>query len=364
MIVCHEGLPGSGKSYEAVVKHILPAIKSKRFLATNINGIKEGIPKFSELTDLSEKAIEELIYVLTDDDIENFGQNIPKDALIVFDEVQNYYPAGRQKQDPKVVKFVAEHRHHGHDIIIMTQSFNDIAPLWRRRTQRKISFFKRTAIGQPHKYTWIAYEATQPEKFKKINSGGGEYDSKYFGTYKSHQDGTENKSLSYEDDRTNIFKQKHFVFGVPLVAIGAIYAVYHLYSFFHSTPEVVENKVIKTTTQQVTSSAPVQQKVTKQVEEITYSDYFDEVGTTYTLHLSATIANTEGVITHGIVQALDSHYNLKEQFSLEEIKAFGWSINQKEFGLIFSKQARTHLARPFPRSDLYGRINETKRESL
>src|SRR5690606_20200613 len=144
-----------------------------------------------------------------------------------------------------------------------------------------------------------------------------------------------NTSFAYEDSRTNIFKQKNVILGIPLVLIGACYAVYHLYGFFHSTPEVVETKAIKTTTQQVKTTQAEQ--AVKPVQVITYSDYFDEVSTTYTLHLSATIANTEGLISHGIVQALDAHYNLKEQFSLDEIKAFGWTINQKEFGLVFSK---------------------------
>ena len=48
MIVFHEGLPGSGKSYEACVMHIIPALKAGRDVLTNINGINHK--KFAELT--------------------------------------------------------------------------------------------------------------------------------------------------------------------------------------------------------------------------------------------------------------------------------------------------------------------------
>lgn len=361
MIIFHEGLPRSGKSYEAVVKHIIPSLQSGRPVYSNINGLYEGAEKLSTLIDKPVEYIQSLIHQLTDDQVYKLYEVVPKDAMICLDEIQNYYPSGGAKIPKEQIKYVAEHGHHGHDIILMGQSFADVAPLWRRRTQRKILFFKKTAVGQPDKYTWVAYEANAPEKFQKISSGSGEYDSKYFGTYKSHQDGTKNTSFAYEDDRTNIFKQKNVILGVPFVIAAAIYAVYHLYGFFHATPEPEQTKFTTTTTQQVKASTD---SIPRNVITVSYSDYFDEIATIHNLHLSATIENTDGIVTHAIVQALDSHYNLKEQFTIEEIKAFGWSISQKPFGFVLSKEGKTHLARPFPRSDLYGRINETKRNSL
>ncbi|WP_301886134.1 zonular occludens toxin domain-containing protein [Pseudomonas aeruginosa] len=44
----HEGLPGAGKSYEAVVFHIIPALKSRRSVVTNIRGM--NYERLSELT--------------------------------------------------------------------------------------------------------------------------------------------------------------------------------------------------------------------------------------------------------------------------------------------------------------------------
>jgi hypothetical protein len=45
--VFHEGLPGSGKSYEACVMHILPAWIESRAVLANINSI--NYKKFSDL---------------------------------------------------------------------------------------------------------------------------------------------------------------------------------------------------------------------------------------------------------------------------------------------------------------------------
>lgn len=38
MIIFHEGLPGSGKSYEALVKHIIPSLEKGRKVYARLNG--------------------------------------------------------------------------------------------------------------------------------------------------------------------------------------------------------------------------------------------------------------------------------------------------------------------------------------
>jgi zona occludens toxin len=351
MIIFHEGLPRSGKSYEAVVKHIIPAIENGRSVYSNINGLYEGAEKIASLINQTVEYVQSYIHQLTDDEVYILQDVVPKDAMVALDEIQNYYPAGRAKLPKETIKYISEHAQHGHDIILMGQSFQDIAPIWRRRTQRKIVFQKRTGIGKPDSYVWKAYEASTPEKFTKISSGTGKYDSKYFGTYKSHQDGTTNTTFAYEDERTNVLKQKSMLLGVPFYIGILLFAVYHLWGYFTSGPEEPE---IKTAHVEKPEPPP----------EPKFIDYLDEVSATYRLHLSATLSTPEGELTHAIIQALDPQYNLKEQFTLEEITAFGWEYQQKEFGLLLVKGGKTHIVRPFPRTDLYGRTNQKLSESL
>ena len=128
MIVFHEGLPGAGKSYEAAVYHILPAIKSGRHVLTNIDGINHA--KFSEVSGIPEPIVNKLI-VTIDADLtgeEQRQQLLDKtvsDALIVIDEVQDFFPATRDPLGEEWTKYITQHRHLNLDIVLMGQDYRD-----------------------------------------------------------------------------------------------------------------------------------------------------------------------------------------------------------------------------------------------
>lgn len=51
MLIFHEGLPGSGKSYEALVSHIIPRLKDGRTVDAYIEGLNfEKIAELAEIT--------------------------------------------------------------------------------------------------------------------------------------------------------------------------------------------------------------------------------------------------------------------------------------------------------------------------
>ncbi len=366
MIIFHEGLPRSGKSYEAVIKHILPSLKSGRPVYSNINGLYEGCEKISLLLEMSLHECQALIHQLSDEDVYKLQDVVPKDAMICIDEIQNYYPSGRQTLPKDTIKYVAEHGHHGHDIVLMGQSFNDVAPLWRRRTQRKIMFTKKTAIGKPNEYKWTAYEAQSPEKFQKIASGGGVYDPKYFGTYKSHQDGTKNTTFAYEDDRTNIFKQKNMLIGVPLFLAMIFYSLTYLYGFF-TEPSFAQAKDKEVKTVQVVkeSKKTIKEDNQKAVKPVYVPiDYLDNIAHTYKLRLSAYILDKDGKFTHALIDAYDSTQHLKERFMLSEVRALGWNVEFKLYGLDIRKRNVLHVVRPYPLDEPYGKVNNYVSNSL
>lgn len=57
MIFGHEGLPRSGKSYEAVLHHILPALRAKRHVYVRLNGVGESLDKIAAHLGMPEEEV-------------------------------------------------------------------------------------------------------------------------------------------------------------------------------------------------------------------------------------------------------------------------------------------------------------------
>lgn len=102
----HEGLPGAGKSYEAVVHHIIPALKDRRSVVTNIRGM--NYEKLAELTGQPLGMIQMLLINVEPAEqdseagevqrcINQIVDGTPKNSLVVWDEIQDYFPSGQQK---------------------------------------------------------------------------------------------------------------------------------------------------------------------------------------------------------------------------------------------------------------------------
>ena len=207
MLIFHEGLPGAGKSYEAMVHQVLPALEKGRKVFAYIEGLDHG--KIAEVLDESEERIKQLLIPLDRDQVPTIYDHVENDALVVIDELQNFFPSGRQKLSDQMTQFVTEHRHRGLDILCMGQDLRDCHNLWKRRISQKVVFVKLDAVGMSKRYRWTVQKATTGEKFHDIRSGVRKYDPKYFGIYASHTDDTEN-TADFKDDRANIFKTPFF----------------------------------------------------------------------------------------------------------------------------------------------------------
>ena len=244
MIIFHEGLPGSGKSYEALVKHIIPSLEKGRKVYARLNGF--NYEKVSELTGKTVEELEILYTEITEEQVLTVYDIVENDSLLVLDELQNFFPSGRQKLSDEMTRFIAEHRHRGMDIICMGQALADVHTTWKRRTERKISFLKLSMVGMDSKYKWEMYQGSingvkGDVVFKKIKSGVEKYDSKYFGSYLSHQLTTDNTDV-YSDDRVNIFKTKQFMVYIPIFIFVIAFAIYFLTSFFNGETQIVNTK--------------------------------------------------------------------------------------------------------------------------
>lgn len=247
MIIFHEGLPGSGKSYESLIEHIIPNLKKGRKIFARINGL--NYQKISQLADITEERAKELLIHIEEEQVATIHDHVENDSIVIIDELQNFFPSARTKLSDEMTKFVTEHRHRGIDIIVMGQSLADVHTLWKRRTQRKIQFLKLDMVGQSKRYKWTTFQGVLNNKgdvtFTKLNSGVKKYEEKYFGAYASHQAETENTS-NYEDSRANIFKTKAFTVYIPLFLCVFFVAIYSLVDFFDTdkglTKELQKNQ--------------------------------------------------------------------------------------------------------------------------
>lgn len=71
MLVFNEGVPRSGKSYDAVLTHILPALKSGRVVYARVNGLNHE--KIADYLGLNIAIVRDLLrYVATPDVITTF----------------------------------------------------------------------------------------------------------------------------------------------------------------------------------------------------------------------------------------------------------------------------------------------------
>lgn len=242
MITFYEGMPRSGKSYTCVRDEIIPALKKGRPVVAYIEGLNHA--QIAQLAEIDFEKCEELLKAITREEAGEIYKHVKNDALVVIDEVQNFWPSGRQKLDADMTRFITEHGHLGLDIIIMGQAIKDIHNLWRRRTERKVYFYKKSALGKPNEYTAIFYNAVPKGDdvvFNKILSRDYTYEEKYFGTYKSHTDETRNKETKI-DKRAVIWNHPIFRRWLPLFAVGFAFALYYVYGLFHGG---FENKLVK-----------------------------------------------------------------------------------------------------------------------
>jgi len=365
VIVFHEGLPGSGKSYEACLYHILPALKAGRVVVTNIEGI--NIEKFAEVSGIAVAYLKHTLITVFDPDLDIQKEAFlaaPNDCLLVIDEIQNIFPSERQKLTPEWSKFITEHRHQGIDIILMGQDRRDCHALWRRRIQRVVLFLKLDAVGSSGRYRWQLFEATKPEKYKLVSQGIKKYESKYFGLYSSYQEGAEHRT-SYTDKRGNVFKTSAFTFWLPLFVVVLFFAARQVHAFFTSPEPSKPHAVqpIKTASASVLplASQPVAANAPPVIEKYIPVDVFDEAAHGRRLRLSGLVYNQKKLLA--FVEALDGGRHLYDTFTVQEIQALGWIVLHEEYGLLITKGDLSYVARPFDIDDS-GRVNRRTREDL
>lgn len=196
MIIFNEGVPRAGKSYDAMLTHVLPALEKGRHVWYRLNGVTAAA--CAEYLGKPVEEIEPLMHdVKSADVVETFKAErdaneefvLPerfRNALIVIDEVHEFYVSGREALPKDVEQFFAIHGHYGSDILLMTQWYKRMHTAIRARVERKNVFQKLTAVGMKGHYRVTFWQTVSPDKYEKVGAATKKYDPKVFPTYKGY----------------------------------------------------------------------------------------------------------------------------------------------------------------------------------
>lgn len=342
MFIFHEGMPGSGKSYEAVVFVIIPALKTGRRVIARINGLNHA--QIADLAEIPEEECRMLLVELTDEEVMRIQEVAQDKDLIVVDEIHKYWRAAQRKLGDEITDFVSEHRHRGIDIIGMGQNLNDLHSIWRYRCNRKLVFKKLDAVGQVNRYTWTSYSGellaagrrTQVE-FTKVQSGIRSYETKYFGTYASTT-ADDNNMGTYSDDRSNALKGWKIRFGVPLSILcflASCYAIYYIISDFNAPVNEVVEQQTPAPSAATGTSAPAQAAPVPKAKPKLDDFFLDSVGENRTA--LTYLVTVDGNLLDFWVDVWDQNDVSLATWRMADLQDLGWTLTLKSYGVVAQK---------------------------
>lgn len=221
------GKTGGGKSYEAVVRHIIPIITiDKRKVVTNLPlDIDHFCSVYGEYC-------RDLIEVI-DGDFHSYGGQRPfskaehylqyenwkndkgQGVYFFIDECHLALPKGQT--DKAVEEFYSMHRHYGFDIMLITQNFRKVSLDIKDLVGNHYRAIKKSMMGQDDKYILKVHDGASNTNNSVVATHEREYESKYFKFYKSH---TKSDTAIKEAASNDIEKwYKHWSFKGAIVCV-------------------------------------------------------------------------------------------------------------------------------------------------
>ncbi|MEH8121843.1 zonular occludens toxin domain-containing protein [Aeromonas veronii] len=353
MLIFHEGLPGSGKSYEALVSHIIPRLKDGRTVDAYIEGL--NFEKIAELAEITLEECQEQLKQITREQVPAIHEHVRDKSLVIIDESQNFWPSGRQKLPDPIIQLITEHRHRGLDIVLMGQNLNDVHSMWRNRIDKKFVFKKLDAVGQAKRYSWTAYSGSLRAdgqrsriEFEKLTGGIRQYDPKYFGSYASTTS-EDNEMGVYEDDRTNIFKSAKFKYGLPIAALlfigGLWFAIDTMLNFNSKTGA---EDLAKQEAQQHEVASPSSPGQPAPRPEPPPKPKVDDLFT-QTLESGKPVLTSQTIVNGHLLDAWIEVWDDKDNnittWRSADLTQLGWTVVMKSYGLVITKGKVTMLIR-------------------
>ena len=227
MIICFEGTPGSGKSYEAI-KKIIDNIKLGRIVYTNIDGLddrvcREHIKSFAGLTDYELET--RLIYLSNFDALE-FYKIVPNKSLVVLDEVHKLYNNRNWQKDinTRFADWSSTHRKSGNDVILVTQNLEKVDAQVRGLVEWTYRFKKLNMLGSLFRNGYKRQSYIEDDTSgKPMDVKFYKYNSRIYPCYKSYTN-DDIKELNIME-HTNLLKHPVFLI-LPIFLCLAIYLIF------------------------------------------------------------------------------------------------------------------------------------------
>lgn len=196
------GVPGAGKSYDAVLNTIVPALAAGRVVRTNLPLNEDAIAeylawkkpgfelRFEQIQFFEGTAKNPYPFLQRetyDFDMEKEAvliDGVRKGPLFVIDEAQNTFPA-RQQVPLDIVEFFTEHRHYLVDIVLITQNYRNLAKeIYQRMTEEYIWLQKAKNHGTTKAYERRVYPSpTQTRRDDLLYSRLTVYSKKIYNLY-------------------------------------------------------------------------------------------------------------------------------------------------------------------------------------
>lgn len=179
------GPPGAGKSYEAVVFHVLVALEQGRKIITNlpleISELENRVEGASDLIEIRKNKLDKTAFSTLQDYGDDWRHVDGYGPLYVIDECHKPLPRGETPRN--VEEWYAEHRHEGADVLLITQSYGKISKSIIDMVQNVYRVRKASALGFSKRYIRKVQDGVRGEV---VNETIRKYDPKNFCLYKSH----------------------------------------------------------------------------------------------------------------------------------------------------------------------------------
>ena len=242
-IIAYTGLPGSGKSYNAVANVILPALKADRKVVTNIPLNEDALRQLTQAGEVVEFPVG--VLQAEPDRIKDF---VTPGCVWVLDEVWRLFPQGvKSDKVPEAFRsLLAEHRHmvdaagNSVQIVFVVQDLANIGAFARRLIESTFHHTKLSFIGANKRFRVDVYHGqvtgATPSVSNRIREMYGSYDKKITALYSSHTMSDSQNAGANEapiDKRANILRRPIFLIAPPILLALAWYGVSTLSGIYH-----------------------------------------------------------------------------------------------------------------------------------
>lgn len=239
------GPPGGGKSYEAVVFHILPALASGRKVITNLpldlerlRQIDAGYVALVEMRHTTKAVQPEKDWDKAENLYKKFGIAARSEIFVnrAFAHPEDYGDAWRHADTGSGPLYVIDechlalprlgtkiaveewyslHRHESADVLLITQSYGKVSKSIIDLVQVCYRVKKGTAFGTANQYIRKVQDGVRGDV---VNTSVRKYEKKYFGLYKSHTRGGGQELAA--QDITPIWKRWPFIGAAIMLPLG------------------------------------------------------------------------------------------------------------------------------------------------